>query len=75
MIDKVLSLSFDSIEKMLTESELNQLKKHLQSLNIDLPQGLEVEEAGIAIMRFCLSKALRKHELLINKGEKDGRQE
>lgn len=51
---------------MLTEVELNQLEKHLRSLNIDLSQGLEVEEAGIAIMRFCLSKALRKHELSIN---------
>ena len=55
---------------MLTESELNQLKKHLQSLNIDLPQGLEVEEAGIAIMQFCLSKALRMQAIsTINKGE------
>ena len=44
---------------MLTEPELRQLEKHLQSLKIDLPQGLELEEAGIAIMRFCLSKALR----------------
>ena len=44
---------------MLTEPELRQLKKHLQSLKIDLPQGLELEEAGIAIVRFCLSKALR----------------
>ena len=52
---------------MLTEAESNQLEKHLRSLNIDLPQGLEVEEAGIAILRFCLSKALRKHELLTNK--------
>ena len=58
---------------MLTESELNQLKKHLQSLNIDLPQGSEVEEAGIAIMRFCLSKALRMQAITTNsKGEKDG---
>ena len=54
---------------MLTESELNQLKKHLRSLNIDLPQGLEVEEAGIAIMRFCLSKALRMQAITNNKGD------
>ena len=57
---------------MLTKSETNQLKKHLQSLNINLPQGLEMEEAGIAIMRFCLSKALRMRAITINnKGEKD----
>jgi hypothetical protein len=58
---------------MLTESELNQLKKHLQSLNIVLPQGMEVEEAGIAIMRHYLSKALRMRAITTNnKGEKDG---
>ncbi len=57
---------------MLTESELNQLKKHLQSLNIDLPQGLEVEEAGIAIMRFCLSKALRMRAENNNERSQDG---
>ena len=57
---------------MLTESELNQLKKHLQSLKKELPQGMEVEEAGIAIMRFCLSKALRMQAISTNnKGEKD----
>ena len=44
---------------MLTESEIKELEKHLQSLKIDLPQGLEIEEAGIAIVRFCLCKALR----------------
>lgn len=60
---------------MLTEAELNQLEKHLRSLNIDLPQGLEVEEAGVAIVRFCLSKTLRKHQLSINiKGENNERQ-
>lgn len=57
---------------MLTESETNQLEKHLQSLKKELPQGMEVEEAGIAIMRFCLSKALRMRATTTNnKGEED----
>ena len=56
---------------MLTESELNQLKKRLQSLNIKLPPEMEVEEAGIAIIRHNLCKVLREHELSNNKGEKD----
>lgn len=49
---------------MLTAEELRQLSTHLQSLDIDLPQDLELEVAGIAIVRFCLAKDLRKHKLL-----------
>lgn len=52
---------------MLTHKELSELESLLRSLGIDLPQGLEAEEAGIAIMRFCLAKALRKHQLSITK--------
>lgn len=57
---------------MFTESELNQLKKHLRSLNIVLPQGMEVEEAGTPIVQFSLGKALRMRTTTNNKGEKDG---
>lgn len=53
---------------MLTNKELGELKANLQSLGINLPEGLEPEVCGIAILRFCLAKALRKHQLLtINK--------
>ena len=57
---------------MLTESETNQLKKHLRSLNKDLPPGMEAEEAGIDIVRFCLSKALRMRAENNNERSQDG---
>ena len=50
---------------MLTEKELARLSQLLQSLDIDLPKGIELEVAGIAILRFCLAKTLR--EAPINK--------
>ncbi len=55
---------------MLTDKELGELKANLQSLGIDLPEELELEVAGIAILRFCLAKALRKHQILRSKKEK-----
>ena len=55
-------------KQMLTNKELGELIANLQSLGINLPEGLEPEVCGIAILRFCLAKALRKHQLLtINK--------
>ena len=52
---------------MLTFEELSELESLLQSLGIDLPESLELEVAGVAIMRFCLAKALREHQLSMNK--------
>ena len=52
---------------MLTGKELEELKANLQSLGIDLPEGLELEVAGVAIMRFCLAKTLREHQLSTTK--------
>ena len=52
---------------VLTHKELSELESLLRSLGIDLPQGLEAEEAGIAILRFSLAKALRKHQLTVIK--------
>ena len=52
---------------MLTDKELGELKANLQSLKIDLPESLEPEVAGIAVLRFCLAKALRKHQLSTTK--------
>lgn len=49
---------------MLTDEELGELKANLQSLGIDLPEGLELEVAGIAVLQFCLAKTLREHQLL-----------
>ena len=54
-------------KKMLNDKELSELESLLQSLGIDLPESLELEVAGVAIIRFCLAKALRKHQLLIRK--------
>ena len=52
---------------MLTHKELSELESLLQSLNIDLPEGIETEVAAVAVLRFCLSKALReKHQLSTN---------
>ena len=48
---------------MLTKKELGELKANLQSLGIDLPKELELEVAGIAILRFCLAKTLRERQL------------
>lgn len=48
---------------MLTNNELGELTANLQSLGIELPEGLEPEICGIAILRFCLAKALREHQL------------
>lgn len=48
---------------MLTDKELGELEAKLQSLGIDLPEELELEVAGIAVLRFCLAKALRRHQL------------
>ena len=48
---------------MLNDKELSELESLLRSLGIDLPESLELEVAGIAIMRFCLAKALRRHQL------------
>ena len=50
---------------MLNDKELSELESLLQSLGIDLPKSLELEVAGVAIIRFCLAKALREHQLLI----------
>lgn len=52
---------------MLTSKELEELKANLQSLDIDLPEGLELEVAGIAVLRFCLAKTLRERQLLTTK--------
>ncbi len=52
---------------MLTDKELSELRVNLQSLGINLPEGLELGVAGIAVLRFCLAKALRKHQLLTTK--------
>lgn len=49
---------------MLTNRELGELKANLQSLGIDLPESLELEVAGIAVLQFCLAKTLREHQLL-----------
>ena len=51
---------------MLTHKELGELESLLQSLNIDLPEEFELEQSGIAILRFCLAKALRGHQLSTN---------
>lgn len=52
---------------MLTHKELSELQSLLQSLGIDLPESLELEVAGVAILRFCLSKTLREHQLSTTK--------
>ena len=49
---------------MLTDKEKSKFESILQSLNIDLPEGIETEVAAVAVLRFCLAKALReKHQL------------
>ena len=53
---------------MLSKEELSQLKTILQSLSIDLPQEIELEVAGIAILRFCLAKSLREHNTNLMNG-------
>ena len=52
---------------MLNDKELSELESLLQSLGIDLPESLELEVAGVAIIRFCLAKALREHQLSTTK--------
>lgn len=52
---------------MLTSEELSELEALLRSLSIDLSQGLGAEEAGIAILRFSLAKALREQQLSTTK--------
>lgn len=52
---------------MLTDEELGELKANLRSLGINLPEELELEVAGIAVLRFCLAKTLREHQLSITK--------
>ena len=48
---------------MLTDKEKSKFESILQSLNIDLPEGIETEVAAVAALRFCLAKALREHRL------------
>ena len=48
---------------MLTDKECSGLDSLLQSLGINLPEGLELEEAGISIVLFYLAKALRERQL------------
>ena len=48
---------------MLTDKEISELESLMRSLGIDLPEEIQPEVAGIAVVRFCLAKALREHQL------------
>ena len=60
---------------MLLEAELLDLEKRLKSLGYSIPVNIEIEQCGVAILRFCLSKALRTKELSDNKGERNDKEE
>ena len=64
---KQTNINFNQGKQMLTHKELSELQSLLQSLGIDLPESLELEVAGVAILRFCLSKTLREHQLSTTK--------
>lgn len=49
---------------MLTPKEISELESLMRSLGIDLPEEIEPEVAGVAVVRFCLAKTLRKHQLV-----------
>ena len=66
----ILTLTGDN---MLLEAELLDLEKRLKSLGYSIPENIEIEQCGVAILRFCLSKALRTKELSNNsKGGNNG---
>ncbi len=48
---------------MLTDKEISEFESLMRSLGIDLPEEIQPEVAGIAVVRFCLAKALREHQL------------
>ena len=62
-------------DNMLLEAELLDLEKRLKSLGYSIPENIEIEQCGVAILRFCLSKALRTKELSDNKGERNDKEE